>query len=314
MHRRHFLRTTGGCILTLGVATGAPGATSKDTPDPQALGEGKLAPIYSGSDGRIVVSDSTSYLDKRVTITDVIVASSFCGVATISGALAKGIKGIIAHDAGVGKEQAGISGLIYGDRHGIPVAAVAANTATLSNGNSVLVGTISHANETAERLGVRPGQTARDAAQAMLKAPEGRVIPNSIAVDNTLYEMESTANGRVYAVWSLLFLGDRRFPNDVFSLGTHSARVAAEHAFRWGVRGWIANDAGPGKDKSGIWGLDICAEKGMPAAAVAAMSARIGDGLSTYREGVISAANEPAKVKGIVAGMSAQEALRRMLA
>ena len=97
-------------------------------------------------------------------------------------------------------------------------------------------------------------------------------------------------------------------------LATRSARVAAEHAFRWNVKGWIANDAGPGKNSSGISGLAICGEKGMPAAAVAAMSARIGDALSTYNDGIISALNEPAKSKGIVVGMTAKEALRRMQA
>jgi len=50
------------------------------------------------------------------------------------------------------------------------------------------------------------------------------------------------------------------------------------------------------------------------AAAVAAMSARIGDGLSTYREGIISAVNEPARAKGIIVGMTAKDALRLMIA
>ena len=52
----------------------------------------------------------------------------------------------------------------------------------------------------------------------------------------------------------------------------------------------------------------------MPAAAVAAMSARIGNGLSTYREGIISAVNEPARAKGINVGMTAKDALRLMIA
>jgi hypothetical protein len=52
----------------------------------------------------------------------------------------------------------------------------------------------------------------------------------------------------------------------------------------------------------------------MPAAAVAAMSARIGDGLSTYREGIISAVNEPARAKGVAVGMAAKDALRLMIA
>ena len=289
-------------------------ASMGNEPDPEPVGEGKLHILYSGPEGCIIVSDSASYLDERVNVNDIIVASSFAGAFIIASALGIGVKAIIAHDAGVGKGQAGISGLPFGDRHDIPVAAVAATTATLSNGNSVLAGTISHANESASKLGVRPGQPAREAAYLMLKAPAGRAIQASVLTDSKLNEMEATPNGRIYAVWTLLYLPPARYPNDVFALATHSARVAAEHAFRWGVKGWIANDAGPSKNNSGISGLAICGEKGMPAAAVAAMSARIGDGLSTYHEGIISAVNAPAKGKGITIGMSAKEALRLMLA
>ena len=283
-------------------------------PDPEAVGPGKLDVLYSGADGRIIVTDSASYLDARIGAKDVVIASSYAGATIVSLALGAGFKALILHDAGVGKDQAGISGLPFGDKYGVPTAAVAAATATLSNGNSVSRGTISHANDAASKLGVRSGQTAREAAQLLLKAEAGRKIEAVADSDNNLYEMEKTPNGRILACWTLFFQGDKRYPNDVFALATHSARVAAEHAFRWNVKGWIANDAGPGKNNSGISGLAICGEKGMPAASVAAMSARIGDALSTYNEGIISAMNEPAKSRGIVIGMTAQEALRRMLA
>jgi hypothetical protein len=103
------------------------------------------------------------------------------------------------------------------------------------------------------------------------------------------------------------------FPRDVFALATHSARVAAEHAFRWRVKGWIANDAGMGKNQSGIAGLAICAEQGMPAAAVSASSARIGDNMSTYTDGIISAVNDIAARRGVAVGMAAKDALELML-
>ena len=73
----------------------------------------------------------------------------------IGGALAKSVKALIAHDAGVGKDQAAIGGLPYGDRYGVPVAAVDCRTATLSNGNSALAGTISHANQAASSPATR---------------------------------------------------------------------------------------------------------------------------------------------------------------
>jgi uncharacterized protein YunC (DUF1805 family) len=80
------------------------------------------------------------------------------------------------------------------------------------------------------------------------------------------------------------------------------------------VKGWISNDAGISKNNSGIGGLPLCAEKGMHAAAVSAVSARIGDGLSTYNDGIISAVNEIAAHHGVTVGMTAREALERMIA
>jgi len=313
MDRRRFLKGVGAAgAATLGTGCALVAQKAAMEPDPEAIGAGKLDVIHAGPEGRIVVSDSTSYLDKRVNGNDVIIASSFAGAFIMAGALSKGVKAIIAHDAGVGKDEAGISGLPFGDKYGVPIAAVAADSATLSNGNSVLAGTISHANATASKLGVRRGQSAREAARLLLKAPQGRAVQSVVSIDNKLYEMESTPKGRIYAVWALLYLPPVKYPNDVFALATHSARVAAEHAFRWGVKGWIANDAGPGKNNSGITGLAICAEKGMPAASVAAMSARIGDGLSTYHDGIISAVNDPAAARGVRVGMTAKEALRLM--
>ena len=43
------------------------------------------------------------------------------------------------------------------------------------------------------------------------------------------------------------------------------------------------------------------------------MSAKIGDGTSTYEQGKISATNELAKKLGITVGMTAKEAADRML-
>jgi hypothetical protein len=54
------------------------------------------------------------------------------------------------------------------------------------------------------------------------------------------------------------------------------------------------NDAGPGIDRGGVLGLDILEREGVAAAAVAAASARIGDGRSTLQDGKISAVNQTA--------------------
>ena len=66
-------------------------------------------------------------------------------------------------------------------------------------------------------------------------------------------------------------------------------------------------------DDSGIEGLGVLEEHGIAAAAVSTNSARIGDALSTFNDGVISVTNAIAQLKGVREGMKASEAARLML-
>ena len=314
MDRRRMLCTASGLgIVGFSLpmeAAAQPAARQSDTP---AVGPGKLDITPSGSRGRIVVTDSFSYCDSRVGADDVVVGCSYAGASTVSNILPCGMKAIIGHDAGIGKDRAGISGLALCDRLGIPMAAVEGRTAELSNGNSLHAGVISSANDAAARLGVAIGQPARQAADLLLAAHPGRPVTQEVDVDLELHELGGGSLGRILArVWLLDLPGT--YPNDVFALGTHSARVAAEHAFRWNVKGWIANDAGMAKNDTGIEALGICGARGMPAASVSAFSACIGDAMSTYRDGVISAVNEPGRRLGITVGTAARDALRFMSA
>jgi len=102
--------------------------------------------------------------------------------------------------------------------------------------------------------------------------------------------------------------------NDIVVDGSHcGANIAPDYVLPKGARGMIGNDAGIGLESAGVASLKILEEHGIPAAAVAAMSAEIGVGQSTYNEGVISAVNEVAKKMGVTVGMSAKEAADKML-
>ena len=100
--------------------------------------------------------------------------------------------------------------------------------------------------------------------------------------------------------------------NDIIVTGSHSGRNSGEHLSSLNIKGVIGNDAGMGKENAGIAGMKILEEHGTPAAAVSCMSARIGNGTSTYEQGKISAANEVAKKLGITIGMAAKEAADKM--
>jgi len=106
--------------------------------------------------------------------------------------------------------------------------------------------------------------------------------------------------------------GDNK--NDIVVDGSHcGANIATDYILPAGARGMIGNDAGIGLENAGIASLKMLETKGVPAAAVAAMSAEIGVGQSTYDDGVISAANEVAKKMGVAVGMTAKEAAAKML-
>jgi uncharacterized protein YunC (DUF1805 family) len=101
--------------------------------------------------------------------------------------------------------------------------------------------------------------------------------------------------------------------NDIVVNGSHcGANIAPDYILPNGARGSIGNDAGIGLENAGVASLAFLDQHGIPAAAIAAMSAEIGVGQSTYNEGVISAVNEVAKKMGVTVGMSAKEAADKM--
>lgn len=279
---------------------------------PSPLGKELLKVVAHGASGRIVVSDSISYGGDRIGPDDVLVVASYSGVASFVHGLRRGVKAIIGHDAGIGKEEAGVSGLKFAQAHGVPAAAVSASTAALANGPSMLRAAISRCNEAARALGVREGQNALDAARSLLAAPAGRIIDVADAFDNSIHEVFRNARGAIFASASS-FVFKSKIPNDVVCVASHAGRVFAESILTLTPRGAVANDAGMGLARSGIAGLDILQDAAVPAAAVAAMSARIGDGLSTYHDGAISALNDLAHSRGVRVGMPARLAADLML-
>lgn len=285
----------------------------KDVPRP-----GGPKPLDVGHEddrGRVLVADSMSYFDARVQPTDVLVCGSFAGAAIAEQlALCWGPRALIAHACGVGKDEAGISGLGLCESLGVPMAAVETMSARISDGRSVYEsGRIGHANAHALALGVRIGQPTSDAARLLLDAEPGRPLEPG-TTDTRTYVLHQGTRGSILAVWNpLLLLEGGSRPDDVLCIGLHSGKVMAEWSSAVSPRAVIGNDGGLGKDRSGVAGLATLAENGIAGASVAAMSARIGDCRSTYEDGEVSAVNELARARGVHEGMSAREAARVLL-
>lgn len=101
--------------------------------------------------------------------------------------------------------------------------------------------------------------------------------------------------------------------SDIFICASHCGVNVGQYAAQANVKGLIGNDAGKGLEDAGVAGLKVIDEKGIPGAAVSAMTAEIGVGPTTYETGVISTVNKAAQKIGVKPGMSAKEAAEVML-
>ena len=74
----------------------------------------------------------------------------------------------------------------------------------------------------------------------------------------------------------------------------------------------ILCDAGVGRERAGIGGLDYLDGLGVAAATIGHRSARIGDGTDCFTRGLISHVNSRAAEAGAAPGMTARDALERL--
>jgi len=95
---------------------------------------------------------------------------------------------------------------------------------------------------------------------------------------------------------------------NVLCTAGHTGRSVVDYIIGARPYGFICSDGAMGRDRSGVSALEPANAAGIPGAAVSADSARMGDGHSTYFDGVISAANALAQAAGVVVGQRASEA------
>ena len=126
---------------------------------------------------KIVVADSVTAANEK-NRGDILVCGSHCGANVGQIAVAGKIGAMIGNDAGMGKNNAGVSGFSICDAHSIPVAAVASMSAMIGSGISTYEeGRVSAVNVEAARLGVSEGMSAKKAAAKFLEclAETGKV-------------------------------------------------------------------------------------------------------------------------------------------
>jgi hypothetical protein len=266
----------------------------------------------AASAGNVILADSVTQLDDRAA-GGVIVCGSHGGEYVGGLAIRRRVRGIILNDAGVGLDNAGIAGLVVLGRLGIPAATVGHLTARIGDARDMWDrGVITHCNDPAGDLGCLEGLAVPDAV-ALLEGACPVDAPENVGIG----EARRLVRGGSPSVWALDSASLVR-PADagaVLVTGSHGGLVGADpaSALRADALAALFNDAGVGIDGAGIGRLAALDSRRISAATVSASSARIGVGLSTYSDGVISCVNVTARERGASVGMDASSFVDIML-
>lgn len=125
--------------------------------------------------------------------------------------------------------------------------------------------------------------------------------------------MRQHIDQNTYRVWVLDSIAELR-PEDrgqIIVCGSHGGHSAAEYALAHPPRIVVFNDAGVGKQAAGIAALSRLEAAGIIAATVGHDTARIGDGLDSWRSGRLSHLNALARQAGFRLGDPVAAALER---
>ena len=273
--------------------------------------------VLHADDARVLVFDSATHVEAYVAehpaeAGSVVVAASYAGVLCARMVMSARPRAAIGLDCGIGKDGAGIAGLWYYEALGVPAAAADSQTAEMGNGSDLHDnGVLSRVNEAAQRLGLAPGMRVRDAVQALVS---GQLAPRPWDAARRRVVHTGAAGRSIVCSVSIAFaLPEDRERNVLFTAG-HTGRSVVDYFRSFRPWGFICSDGGTGKNRSGLSALEAVEADGIAGASVDANTARMGDGQSTYFDGVISAANALAQAKGVHVGQSAREAALCLLA
>lgn len=252
----------------------------------------------------VYVADSATSFT-RVHAGGVLISGSHGGRTAVTFALIAAARAALFNDAGVGKENAGIAGLELAEEHQVPAATVDYRSARIGVGSDTHVGIVSFCNQSAAEVGVQAGMHAARAVTLMASTPRQSalaLVPGEIRA-----VVIRSRSPRVVCVDSASQI-DVGYVGAIVATGSHGGIVDGR-AVRAAVFAALFNDAGVGMDQAGIGRLASLDRDGIAGATVDCWTARIGDGLDTYENGVISYVNQAARDLDWRAGISVMRAI-----
>jgi hypothetical protein len=216
------------------------------------------------------------------------------------------VRAVIMNDAGIGKDDAGIVGLEFLDRINMAAATADAMTCHIGDGDHMLAhGVIRHVNRTASGLGCKPGQSVRDCAELMRAAVPPTEMPPAISDGARYILRDNPGEPRLVCADSIGMI----LPEDAGQIvvtASHGALSGGrpDNAVSPDVYAVFFSDGGVGMDGAGIARLMPLDQRGIPAGAVSADSAPIGDSRALYHDGILSHVNQAAVRAGGRPGMT----------
>ena len=222
----------------------------------------------------------------------------------------------VFNDAGIGRHQAGIAGVHWLDALEIPACTIDFRSARIGDGADMLAsGVVTMSNDMAAQHACLPGHTCREVVDCLLRKA-GSAPRNDVPdLGEGRTRIANTGHREVWALDSaaLVEAGDSR---KIVVTGSHGGLLGGrtdDGVLQVDVFAALFNDAGGGKEDAGFARLASLDPRGIAAATVSAFSARVGDGRSTYDTGVLSRVNETGRRLELKEGMSAREAVARLV-
>jgi predicted esterase YcpF (UPF0227 family) len=272
----------------------------------------------------VILLDSLGDLSPDNT-SQILVCGSHCGD---NGTFAKklkdcNVKAVFLNNAGIGKNQAGISGLPFYAIEGIIACAVDNYSAEIGVARDTWeLGIISHTNYLAEKLEIEIDDSVKQAVYKILSVMhQSSLAQKELNTEFIVHEKKDTnaelkkqtqihIDGvNVTVTDSITFLNESN-AGDIVVCGSHGGVSAGHYAHKHRLKAVFFNDAGIGKNNAGIKSLDFLSDSGILACTVDCMSAEIFNGQDALDNGIISVCNQMAKAKNIQEMMTVKEAIK----
>lgn len=235
------------------------------------------------------------------------------------------VKSVFLNNAGIGKNQAGISGLKHYEAVNILACAVDHNSAEIGIANDTWnSGIISHTNKHAEAAGIRIGDSVKEAVTKItsitnhLSSAQKSMFPESYNKNEkenlNKVDLKKQTQTQVHGVSititdSITFLNESN-AGDVVVCGSHGGTSAGHYAQKHRLKAVFFNDAGIGKNNAGIKSLEYLSDHGIIACTVDCLSAEIFNGHDILCNGIISVCNHMAEKRNIKEKMTVKEAIQ----